>query len=75
METRNVNGDVLASEVFEDKEELVKAFADTLEDDDVATISVVKSIKMTDLRKKVINKQMRKLSTKYNLLKQELNQG
>ena len=75
METRNVNGDVLSTEVFEEKEELVQAFADKLEDNDVATISVVKDVKLTELRKKVIHKQMRKLRTKYDLLQQELNQG
>ena len=75
METRNVNGDVLSSQVFEEKEELVQAFADKLEDNDVATISVVKERKMTDIRKKVINKQMRKLDRKFNLLEQDLKQG
>jgi len=75
METRNVNGDVLSSETFKEKEELVQAFTDKLEDNDVATISVVKEVKLTELRKKVIHKQMRKLRTKYDLLQQELNQG
>lgn len=76
METRNVNGDVLSNEVFKEKEELVKAFADELENKEVKTIEVTKDITtnyvISDTRKNYINKKIRKLNRKLAEYKSEL---
>jgi len=76
METRNASGTLLSSEIYEDKEELRNKFAEKLDDNEVAEIKVTKDIPIkaaiTDMRRKVVHKQMRKLQRKLDVLTQEL---
>jgi len=77
METRNVNGDVLSNEVFEEKAEMLNSFEEALEDRDVKTIEVTKDIKtnndISDDRKNYVNKKVRKLHRKIAEYQKELN--
>lgn len=76
METRNVSGDILSNEVFEEKEELVQAFDEALEDKEVALIKVTKDIPaMTDIRRNTVERQVRKLNRKLQVLNDELKTG
>ena len=76
METRNVSGDMLSNEVFEEKEELVQAFDEALEDKEVALIKVTKDIPaMTDIRRNTVERQVRKLNRKLQVLNDELKTG
>jgi len=72
METKNVNGDILSQETFETKEELIKSFSAAMDDDNVYETKV---IKMTDTRRKVVEKKMRKLRTKLDVYNNELAKG
>jgi hypothetical protein len=75
METRNVSGDVLSNEVFEEKEDLVDAFNDAMDDVEVKTIKVTKDVvsdDLTDQRKKFLHKKIRKLERKHAVYRQEL---
>jgi len=77
METRNVNGDVLSNEVFEEKEEMLNSFQEALENKEVKTIEVTKDIKtnndISDNRKNYVNKKIRKLHRKIAEYQKELN--
>jgi len=77
METRNVNGDVLSNEVFEEKEEMLNSFQEALENKEVKTIEVTKDIKtnntISDERRNYVNKKVRKLHRKIAEYQKELN--
>jgi len=76
MQTRDITGNELSNEVFEEKAEMLESFDRALDNKEVKTIEVTKDIKpnnvISEERRNYVNKKVRKLHRKLAEYQNEL---